>query len=449
MTLYDYQEPLMDPMLDILRDPEKRLALLALSTGTGKTVVALELMRRANCCSFGVLAPKVTLGQWLRTAKEIGASPKFVLNPEAVRNGNRPDIVVRNSPVSFSWKALSDGDVLVLDEIHRFGAPDSQLAYMAAHASAAKIRILGLSATLADSPLKMRLLLHAARKVPWNRFYPWAESVGCYRDQRINGHPWRPPMGRPGTQAMERLNAEFFPAFGVRLDAKDIPGYPRSKTIVDLVTPSEKAAAEARAAYALLAEEIRNPLKAKTEMVQLLRFRQQVEHAKVPVMVELAEDAMEDGCSVACFFNFTAPMAEFCERTKRHAPARVFGTDESGHAQNQKERETEIARFQSNSTKLFAGTIAAGGVGLSLEDADGDHPRLLLTNLPLDTVGLLQVLGRCARANSKSPTVNRVVLLDGVPVEEKVFRILNRKIGNLSALLGDELSLEKLVQSET
>jgi len=90
--------------------------------------------------------------------------------------------------------------------------------------------------------------------------------------------------------------------------------------------------------------------------------------------------------------------------------------------------------------------IQAGGVGLSLEDADGDHPRLLLTNLPLDTVGLLQVLGRCARANSRSPTVNRVVLLDGVAVEEKVFRILNKKVGNLSALQNDDLNLEKLLE---
>lgn len=449
MELYDYQKPLITPMLNILNDPEKLLALLALSTGTGKTVVALELMRRANFCSFGVLAPKVTLGQWLRTAKEIGVSPKFVLNPEAVRNGNRPDVVVRNSPVSFSWKALSDGDVLVLDEIHRFGAPDSQLAYMAAHASAARIKILGLSASLADSPLKLRMLLHAARIVPWNRFYQWAASVGCHRAENISGHPWRPPMGKLGVQVMADLNARFFPAFGVRLDAKDILSYPRSQTIVDLVTPSEKAAAEARAAYALLAEEIRNPLKAKTEMVQLLRFRQQVEHAKVPVMVELAEDAIEDGMSVAVFWNFTAPMAEFCKRMAAHSPARVYGTDASGRVQTQTERDAEIERFQSNQTRLFAGTISAGGVGLSLEDSDGNHPRLLLANLPLSSQELVQVIGRCARANSKSPTLNRVVLLEGVPIEEHIYRLLSRKINNLSSLMGDDLDLDKLLRDET
>jgi len=433
-------------MESVMNDPQKKLALLALSTGVGKTVVALYLMSRANC-SFGILAPKVTLGQWKRTAKELNVEPKFLINPEAVRTGNRKSIVEKKTRISWNWTGLKKDDWLILDEIHRFGAPDSQLAYMAASASAQGIRILGLSATLADSPLKMRMLLHAARLTPWRDFYHWAQSVGCYRAEHIAGHPWRPPTGRRGVEVMERLNQKFFPAYGVRLDAKDIPSYPKSKTLVDLVTPSPKAAAEARAAYELLAEEIKHPEKAKTEMVQILRARQRVEHSKVSVMVELTEDAIEDGMSVACFFNFTAPMAEFCKRMKQYNPARVYGTDESGHSQTKAERDAEIERFQNNQTRLFVGTISAGGVGLSLEDSDGNHPRLLLTNLPLDTVGLLQVVGRCARANSKSPTINRVVLLDSVPVEKKVFKILNRKVGNLSALQGDDLNLEKLIET--
>jgi len=447
MELYEYQKPLVPLMESVMNDPQKKLALLALSTGVGKTVVALYLMSRANC-SFGILAPKVTLGQWKRTAKELNVEPKFLINPEAVRTGNRKSIVEKKTRISWNWTGLKKDDWLILDEVHRFAAPDSQLAYMAASASAQGIRILGLSATLADSPLKMRMLLHAARLTPWRDFYHWAKSVGCYRAEHIAGHPWRPPAGRRGVEVMANLNSQFFPGFGVRLDSASIPGYPKSKLLVDLVTPSEKAAAEARAAYELLAEEIKHPERARNDMVKILRARQRVEHAKVPVMVELAEDAIENGMSVACFWNFTGPMAEFCERMKAHAPARVYGTDESGHSQTYDERNAEIARFQTNSTRLFSGSVSAGGVGLSLGDSDGNHPRLLLTNLPLSTTELLQVIGRCARANSKSPTVNRVVLLDGVPVEERVFKILNKKVNNMSALMDDDLNLENLIQKE-
>jgi len=447
MELYEYQKPLVPLMESVMNDPQKKLALLALSTGVGKTVVALYLMSRANC-SFGILAPKVTLGQWKRTAKELNVEPKFLINPEAVRTGNRKSIVEKKTRISWNWTGLKKDDWLILDEVHRFAAPDSQLAYMAASASAQGIRILGLSATLADSPLKMRMLLHAARLTPWRDFYHWAKSVGCYRAEFISGHPWQPPAGRRGVEVMANLNSQFFPGFGVRLDSASIPGYPKSKLLVDLVTPSEKAAAEARAAYELLAEEIKHPERARNDMVKILRARQCVEFSKVPVMVELAGDAIENGMSVAVFWNFTAPMAEFCKRMAAHAPARVYGTDESGHAQTQTEREADIERFQSNQTRLFVGTIASGGVGLSLEDSDGNHPRLLLTNLPLSVTELLQTIGRCARANSKSPTVNRVVLLEGVPIEERVFKILNKKVNNMSALMNDDLDLENLIQKE-
>lgn len=444
MELYEYQKPLVPLMESVMNDPQKKLALLALSTGVGKTVVALYLMSRANC-SFGILAPKITLGQWKRTAKELNVEPKFLINPEAVRTGNRKSIVEKKTRISWNWTGLKKDDWIILDEIHRFAAPDSQLAYMAASASAQGIRILGLSATLADSPLKMRMLLHAARLTPWRDFYHWAKSVGCYRDTRINGHPWRPPAGRRGVEVMEELNQRFFPGYGVRLDAKNIPNYPKSQVIVDLVTPSPQAAAEAKAAYALLRDEIRNPEKAKTDLTRLLRYRQQVEHAKVPVLIELAEDGLADGNSVVCAFNFTEPMEQAKRRLAAWSPACIYGTDSSGRSQSETARQAEIDRFQSNQTRVLLLMIQAGGVGLSLQDSDGNHPRLLLTNLPLDTVGLLQVLGRCARANSKSPTVNRVVLLDGVAVEEKVFRILNKKVGNLSALQNDDLNLEKLV----
>ena len=446
MTLYDYQEPLMDPMLKILNDPDKRLAVMALSVGTGKTVVALELMRRGNF-SFGVLAPKTTLGQWRRTAELIGVSPRFVLNPEAVRGGSRPDIVVRNSPVSFGWKALGENDVLVLDEIHRFGAPDSQLAYMAAHASASKIRILGLSATLADSPLKMRLLLHAARLVPWKGFYPWAQSVHCYRDTRINGHPWRPPYGATCRKVMADLNAKFFPDFGVRLRSEDVPNFPEVQNIVDLVTPSEEVRKNIDAAYSSMADILKYPERAKTELTQLLRLRQRVEMERIHCFKELVDDALEDGYSVVVSFNFTASLFAFKRMFAKIDPAMIYGSDENGRQQTDSERDFEKGRFQRNDARLLLLTIQAGGVGLSLGDELGDHPRIAFHSLPIDTVSLVQLLGRIHRADSKTKSVNRIILVDGVAVEKKVFGILNRKIGNLSALQGDDLDLSRLMSN--
>lgn len=434
MQLYPYQEALMPQLMSALSDSTRKLVLLALSTGTGKTFVALSMMHRAKC-TFGILCPKTVLSQWQRSLDEIGLTAKFLLNPEALRTGRRKHILEKLSPYSWNWSGLEAGDVLILDEVHRYGGLESQMAMMAASAYKKGIRIVGLSATLADSPLKMRFLRHQAGLTDWRAFYPWARSVGCFRDTNINGAPWRPPYGRAAVQVMDEQNKVFFPAYGVRLDSKDIPGYPECKTIVELLTPSAEALAAAKEAYSELSEAIRHPENAQNELVRTLRLRQRVEHAKIHVFRELVEDGLADGNSVICAFNFRDPLFELKALFPEENPAVVAG------GQSKTERQAEIDRFQDNSCRLMLIMSQAGGVGLDVGDNLGGHPRMLLANLPIDTTEFIQLLGRAHRANSKTPTVNRIVLMDGVPVEEKIFKILSRKVSQLSALQGDDLDL--------
>lgn len=444
MKLYDYQEAPLGPLSRILEDPDKRLCLLNASTGYGKTYMALELARRSGRDLF-VLCPKATLGQWRESAKAAGAEPKLAINPEKLRAGARKEIVEKISGSSWNWRCLTDRSLLVLDEIHRYGAFDSQLAFMAACALKSGTKVLGLTATLADSPLKMRFLLHAAKKVPWNSFFQWAKGVGCWRDSGINGAPWRPPMGAAGRKVMEDLNGEFFPDFGVRLRSDEVPGFPEVLNVVDLATPGESARRAIEAAYSSMADELKNPDGGKTELVRLMRWRQRIELEKLHVFRELVEDGLADGYSVVASFNFTKSLFEFRKMFAGLDPAMVYGSDEDGNQQSESEREFEKSRFQSNSVPLMLLTVQAGGVGLSLGDERGGHPRLAFHNLPLNTVDLVQLLGRIHRADSKTKSVNRIVLMDGVGVEKTVFRILNRKIGNLSALQDDDLDLSKLV----
>lgn len=434
----------MDPLLKILNDPDKRLCIVNASTGYGKTAMALELIKRAGKQCV-IICPKITLGQWKDTAVKLGITPRFIINPEKLRTGGQAHLLEKRSQMNWVWHGLEDDDVVVLDEAHRFGGFDSQLAYMAANLSNKNVTALCLTATLADSPLKVRFLLHQSKLLPWNSFFSWAKSVGCYRDENINGHPWRPPRGRLGTKAMEDLNAMFFPEFGVRLRSEDIPEFPEVLNIVDLVTPSEKARKEIEAAYSMMRDELKNPDAAKSELVRLLRWRQRIEMEKLQVFKELVEDGLAEGYSVVASFNFTDSLFTFKNMMKQHNPAMIYGSDRDGRQQKDTEREAEKAKFQTNKTRLLLLTIQAGGVGLSLGDELGGHPRLAYHNLPLDTVSLVQLLGRIHRADSKTKSVNRIVLIDGVAVEKQVFKILNRKIGNLSALQNDDFDLVKLL----
>ena len=289
MELYSYQEPLVPPLLRALESPDKRLAILNGSTGFGKTFVALESIRRAKR-SCAVLCPKVTLTQWQNSAKEVGISPRFIVNPEKLRTGNQKHLLQKVTNWNWNWTGIEPGDVVILDESHRYGGYDSQMAYMAAALHKYPVSTLMLTATLADSPLKMRLSLHLAKLVHWNQFFQWAASVGCFRDANINGHPWRPPYGKPCLKVMADLNAKLFPEFGVRIRTEDIPEFPEVQNIVDLVTPSPEARREIANAYVALSEELRHPDHAKNDMTRLLRWRQRIEMEKLPLFRELVED---------------------------------------------------------------------------------------------------------------------------------------------------------------
>lgn len=446
MQLYPYQAAPM-PALEKLMDDGERFVLLAASTGYGKTVMACHLMSRLpEGVRFGVLAPRATLSAWRRTADAFGLKPEFILNPEAIRTGSRKDIIRKDSKVRWKWTGLGKDDWLVLDEYHRFGGMESQNAYMAAYAKPCGIKVLGMTATLADSPLKLRLTMYLMNQLRWVDFYRWAQSNGCYRDPEIHGHPWKFVHGKRASGIMSKLNAEIFPAHGVRLRSEDIPGFPEVQNIVDPVTPSATALKAVKAAYDDMPECLKNPDSVSNPAVRLLRWRQRIEEEKLPVFKELVEEAIEAGMSVVASFNFTAPLFEFAEEMKKYAPAMIYGSDEFGRLQSAVSRDAEIKRFQTNETPLCLLTITAGGVGLSLGDELGGHPRIAFHNLPLDSTSLVQLLGRIHRANSKTKSINRIVLLDGVPVEDLVFRILNNKINNLSALQNDDLDLAELVR---
>lgn len=57
--------------------------------GTGKTVVAAHLAKRLSV-PVAVICPKSVIPSWERELKEVGISPLFVYNYEAIRRGKAP-----------------------------------------------------------------------------------------------------------------------------------------------------------------------------------------------------------------------------------------------------------------------------------------------------------------------------------------------------------------------
>lgn len=448
IQLYPYQEAPM-PHLQQLVEANSPLIILAASTGFGKTIISLELMRRTQK-KFGVIAPRATLSAWNRTAKAMGVIPEFVLNIENLRTGNkkRTGIISKLSNYSWTWNSLKTGDYLLVDEFQVCSGMETQNAYMVANARKQGINVVASTATLGDSTLKLRLLLYLAGLVPWKEYYQWLRDNGGYRDANITGHPWRFVRGAAAISIMSEINQKLFPKFGVRLRSEEIKSFPQVQNFVDLVTPSDEARRAVREAYASMSKELKDPTRAPNQLVQILHWRMRVELEKLHTMRELVDEALEDGLSVVVFFCFIEPLFKFAEMMKAQAPSLIYGSDPAKQQQTKAERDESVRRFQANETRLCLASFGAGGVGLSLGDEHGGHPRIAFHNLCLDSVSLVQGLGRIHRANSKTPSINKIVLIEGVPIETRVFRLLSAKISNLSALQADSLDLSKLLNED-
>lgn len=92
-----------------------------------------------------------------------------------------------------------------------------------------------------------------------------------------------------------------------------------------------------------------------------------------------------------------------------------------------------MSRFQTNQTNVILCNIAAGGVGVSLHDTMGGHPRMSLISPTFNVKDYIQTLGRVHRAGAKSPVIQRV-LVASKTIEEKIIDIMEKKRISLETL---------------
>src|SRR5215472_14418332 len=114
--------------------------------GTGKTLEAVEVMRRLGSPATLAVVPKVTIPSWHRHAAAQGVELDAI-NWEMVRTGRTPfyDGAKWHPGIQF----------LIFDEVHRAMGRDSKNSELVRAARRQNIRTLAMSATLADSPMEM------------------------------------------------------------------------------------------------------------------------------------------------------------------------------------------------------------------------------------------------------------------------------------------------------
>jgi len=174
-------------------------------------------------------------------------------------------------------------------------------------------------------------------------------------------------------------------------------------------------------------------------LVRILRARQKIEYYKIPTMIELAREFLDNNLSVVIFVNFRDSLNIICSELKTDCV--ICGE------QTLDERTESIKLFQTNVSRIIICQIDAGGVGISLHDMNGTHPRASIISPTWSATKLVQALGRIPRAEAKSPCLQRIVFAART-IEEYVCDKLNNKISALKEINDGDLDVFNIDVSE-
>lgn len=425
---YAWQKPLVDKVAESLE--RDRMFISGFPTGAGKTVIDLAAAKRLGRPHL-VIAPKAALTQWRRMAEAMGAADNLVdvINPESVSKPRGCAYYTRAG----LWK-LPAGTLVTWDEPHRSasGVDSVSTRALAELKAFSGVRLHAMSATLADSPLKLRALglwggLHNFCEAS---FYDWCRSNGC-RLVETGGRmafKFKPAAGGPPpAEIMAKIRRDFGTRF-MALKPSEIPGFPETSVSVKLVDLASRSRAELDAAYASLSERVKAP--ARSRIAQDMRDREKIEHVMADVLAENAASWIEDGRSVVTFFNFTEPRLRFEAALKAlgHDTASVYG------GQKEEDRQGGIDAFQANRVFSISVMAEAGGAALSLHDVLQERQRVSQLVPAYNAPTVKQCLGRIQRCGG-TYTAQHFVLAAGT-VQERVAAAMNRKLVNLDAFNG-------------
>jgi hypothetical protein len=170
----------------------------------------------------------------------------------------------------------------------------------------------------------------------------------------------------------------------------------------------------------------------------MTKARRMTELLKVPTMVEMIEDWYDEGISPVVFVNYTDTVEAIEKQLAKNSKfngkiARIVG------GQSDKVRHKDIEDFQSDNKRIMIANIAAGGVGVSLHDLNGNFPRGSIISPSYSAINFLQSLGRCHRAEGKTPVIQKVMFAANT-IEVDICKRVHSKLQNMDALNDGDLT---------
>lgn len=405
-------------------------------TGTGKTYTSIALCKQLNLRPF-IICPKTIMSNWKNVCEIFGVSPLGIVNYECIKsgkcynnNGDRVDCKFvevsefDKKNIGVKWK-LPKYSIIIFDEVHRCKNIKSQNAQLLLSTKNAEYewKVLMLSATLSDRP---------------EAFHVFGYMLNCYKSIKqasnwINGMLLEDKTHIGSQPELSAINKFIYPNKGSRMRIKELGDkFPMNQISANAYFIDEDKRELVNKAFTKISDCM---LKSALEdngggkfLGEIIKARQTLENIKVSIMVELANDYIENGYSVALFVNFTDTIKRLCDSLKTNCV--VNGS------LDMKERFNNVDKFQNNESKIIICNIAIME-GISLHDLHG-VPRVSIISPSFSSLQLVQVLGRISRAGAKTPALQRLIYCANT-CEEIICNRLREKLNFLSMLNDNDL----------
>ena len=413
LELFDWQKKSAEELLTSLR--ENHVAADWSDTGTGKTPKAVWVAKKFRK-DFAIICPKAVIPAWKKWCEEASVTPAFITNYEKLRTGRTGygDFVEG----SWVWSSAIPHDFLFIwDEVHKTKGLKSLNAKLLV--AAKPYNNLLLSATFASNPLDMKATGYLLGLHNHSNFWSWALKQG------VKKAPWGAFSFFGNKAKLSELHNSMAPKCS-RIKISELgDNFPDNETYAEAYDCGNVQAIYEGLAQRLMDLENSKAADRPNPMTELLRARQEAEFLRVPVLLDLSEDLIEEGRSVVIFCNFRNSLDEL--QYRRSNCAMIIG------GQSDLEREANIAAFQSDEKTTMLCQIQSGGVGVSLHDVLGNRPRSSLICPTYSAIDLKQSLGRIHRAGAKSKSVQRIIFAAD-SIEEAVMKKVKNKLKNIETL---------------
>jgi hypothetical protein len=413
--LYDWQKGHVAKLERAIR--EFNSAMDGSDTGTGKTIMALEVSKRLGLCPI-IICPKAVVPAWEYEMGRMRIPRGFARNYEKIRSGDEPFLKRRGKRMECKGDKSLNSKML----------------------SAAKdqgIATLMLSATACANPKEMKSIGHVLDMHKGKDWWNWCLRNGCRRG-RFGGLDFN-----NSDRVLKKFHKHIYEdGRGSRIRVADLPEGSFPETVISATGYEMQDPFLLNNIYmqmhdSLSALEEKRANDEENPLTIQLRARQQAELFKVPTFADLTKDAINEGNSVVIFVNFRATLDELCSRMSPWLGSGKISVIQGDQTNDQ--RAEAIEAFQENTTKVCICITAAGGTGLSLHDEHGDHPRVALISPSFSAIELRQVLGRVHRAGGRTLSVQNIVFANGT-VESSVCDAVRKKLNNLDLVNDDDLT---------